>query len=210
MISTLPALAGRTLVVANHLADIAVAVAVAIAARIVFEEIACKWFPSRLNSIAPTDVPDPNLFQRTAALCLRIGLFVFVTAAIVGASWQVWAGSVLFALPTVIGWFGEKLPNLRRLWLLLPSGVPGLAFTLLIASISSTYIGNILGNTPDRAQWSFALLPIPMVLLSFISQFGRHGRDGELKPLKTGKFRYIYRIGGPIVLFATMKLAGFI
>ncbi len=210
MISTLPALAGRTLVVANHLSDIAVAIASAIAARIVLEEVACKWFPARLNVISPTEVPDPNLFQRSAALCLRVGLFVFVTAAIVGSSWQVWVGAILFAIPTLLGWFSDKFPNSRRLWVILPSGVPGLAFTLLIASVSSAFIGTVLGNTPDRAQWSFALLPIPMVLLSLISLFGRHGRNAEEKPLKRDKFRFIYRFGGPVVLLVTMKLAGFI
>ena len=210
MISTLPALAGRTLIVANHLQDVAVAIAAAIAVRIAIEEVAAKWFPGRLNLIAPTEVPEASLIQRGIALSLRIAIFVFVTAAIVGSSWQVWLGSLLFALPTLLGWFGDRFPNSRRLWLILPTGVPGLAFSLLVAAASSTVIGGILGDTPDRAQWSFALMPIPMVAMSFISLFGRHGQDGEEKPLKSPKYRYLYRVLGPIVLLATMKLAGVI
>jgi hypothetical protein len=210
MVSALPALAGRTLVVANHINDVAVAISVAIGVRIIIEEVAAKWFPGRLDAINPTEVPSPGFLQKGIALFMRVAIFVFVTAAIIGASWQVVVGSILFAVPTAISWFSDRFPNSRRLWLILPSGVPGLAFSLLVAAISSNIIGGIIGDTPDRAAMSFALLPIPMVILSFVSLFGRHGEEGEEKPLKKPKFRWIYRLGGPIVLLATMHVAGVI
>jgi hypothetical protein len=40
--------------------------------------------------------------------------------------------------------------------------------------------------------------------------FGREGAEGEDRPIKKPKWRWIYRVGGIVVLAITMKLAGVI
>ena len=208
MISTLPALAGVTLPVANHVNAFSIAVAAATAARVLLEELAARVVPERLDRLHPTEVPDVHHFGRWAALVIRLSVFIFVTAALMGNDWRTWFGSVLFCVPVVLGWYADKFPNYPWLWRILPNGIPGLAFTLLLANFSTWLIGLWLGATPDFALWSFALLPIPMLGLTVLHIIGRHGEEDEVRWIHRPGMVWVYRIGGVVMLIATMKLAG--
>jgi hypothetical protein len=210
MVGTLPALAGRTLQAANHVADFAFYLSAAIVARILFEEIAARAYPARLDVINPTETPTPPFVQKVLSTALRLGVFVFVTAAFMGNTWQVWVGSVIFILPNVLSWIQNRLPNSPLIWQLIPTGLPGLAFSLLVASYTSLGLSHWLGNHPDYSQWSFMLMPIPMFLVGLIGLFGREGRDGEERFIKRKPLRWVYRIGGILVLALTLQLAGVI
>ncbi len=210
MVSTLPALAGRTLSAANHVADFAFFLSIAVVFRILLEELATRSFAQRLDRINPTEVLETSQLQKVLSTLLRLGVFIFVTAAFMGNTWQVWLGSILFILPNVFSWFEDRLPNSPLLWKIIPTGLPGLAFSLLVASYSSLFLSQWLGDLPDFAQWSFLLLPIPMFLVGVIGLFGREGKDGEERPLKTPRWRYVYRLGGIAMLVFTAQLAGVI
>jgi hypothetical protein len=208
MVSTLPALAGLTLPVANHVADFAVFTAMAMAARVLLEEFVARTFPLRLGKLHPEELPAPPMQQKFAALLVRLALFVFVAGALMGNTWQTWVGSFLFILPTLLGWYSHRLPNLPALWRILPSGIPGLALSLIIASSTTAEVGAWLGASPDLAQWSFVILPIPMLLLSILGLFGRHGAEGEERFIKHPKLKTVYRAGGIVMLLITLRLAG--
>jgi hypothetical protein len=210
MIATLPALAGSTLAVANHVNDFAIAVAIAIAIRVFGEEGVARYFPDRLNTLHPTEVTDSHKAQRWVSVALRLGIFIFVTAALMGNDWRTWVGSALFVAPTIIGWYREKFPNVPWLWRVLPNGVPGLALTLVVASLTTQSIAAIFGATPDLPLWSFALLPIPMLILSVLHMIGRHGLPDEVRWIRRPGLVWLYRIGGIVMLLITMKLAGVI
>ena len=209
VISTLPALAKLTMPAANHVTDFALAAAAAMFVRIILEEVSSRFYPARLNFINPTNVADPSVAQKYIALSIRLFLFIFVSAALMGNTWQTWVGSALFILPTVLGWYSDRLPNFPRLWAFLPAGIPGLALSLVIASSTTALVGGVLGASPELAQWSFVLLPIPLLLLSILGLFGRQGETPDAdRPLKTHKWRWVYRIGGIVMLFVTLRLAG--
>lgn len=213
MVSGLPALAGLTLDTANHVSDFVVFIAVAVFARVALEEFAARAFPARLNKINPDEIPDPSNIQKAIVLVIKYFLWVFIGGALIGPSWQVWVGSALFVFPAVVGWYTDKFPNSPRIWRLLPTGIPGLAFTLLVASATSATVGAVLGQNPALGQWSFVILPIPMLAITVLGWFGRHGAvdaNGveEVRPGKRNK--WLYRIGGVIVMFLTLKLAGVI
>jgi hypothetical protein len=210
MIATLPALAGTTLSVANHVNDFAIVVACSIALRLGIEEVVARVFPERLNVLHPTEVNDTHPMQRWISVALRLSVFIFVTAALMGNDWRTWLGSALFVVPTIIGWYSHKFPNYPLLWRILPSGVPGLAFTLVVASITTQIVAAWFGATPDLVLWSFALLPIPMLALSVLHILGREGLDGEVRWIKRPGLKWVYRIGGIVMLLITMKLAGVI
>lgn len=210
LVATLPALAGKTLSAANHVSDFAFFLSIAIVIRILLEELAARSFAARLDKINPTEVTETSQLQKVISTLVRLGLFVFVTAAFMGNTWQVWVGSLLFILPNVFSWFEDKLPNSPLIWKLIPQGIPGLAFGLLVASYSSVIIGQWLGDISDFAQWSFLLLPIPMFIVGLIGLFGREGRDGEERPIMKPRYRYLYRLGGILMLVFTASLAGVI
>ena len=210
MVSTLPALAGKTLQAANHVADFGFYLSIAIVIRILFEEIAARAFPSRLDKINPTETPSPRLIQKVLSTALRLGIFIFVTAAFMGNTWQVWVGSLIFILPNVLSWIADRLPNYPLIWRIIPTGLPALAFSLFVAGYTSIALANWLGDHPDYSQYSFMLMPIPMFLVGLIGLFGREGKPGEERFIKRPGLRWIYRIGGILVLALTMRLAGVI
>jgi uncharacterized membrane protein YfcA len=90
----------------------------------------------------------------------------------------------------------------------LPQGVPGLALTLIVSSVSGSIIGSWLEGNPEYPQYLFMLLPIPVFLLGLIGMFGREGNEDEERPIMAHKWRWVYRIGGIGMLALTMNLAG--
>ena len=209
MVSGLPALAGLTLAVANHVQDFALAIAAAALVRVGLEEFAARYYPARLNRINPDHLPEPPMIQMVVSLAIKYAVWIAVGGALIGEGWQLWVGSALFLVPTVIGWFQDKFPNYPAIWRILPSGVPGLALSLIVATVTTAVTGAILGAVPALASWSFVILPLPLLALSLLGMFGRHGRDeDELKPAQRNV--WVYRIGGVLMLVVTLKLAGVI
>jgi hypothetical protein len=210
MVATLPALGGRTLVVANYASEFSIALAIAIAIRILLEELAARGFSKRLDTINPTEVPGTSQIQKYISTTMRLLIFVFVTAAFMGNVWQVWVGSFIFILPNILSWFQDKFPNFPVLWRVLPQGVPGLALTLIVSSFSAGIISGWLEGNPEYPQYLFMLLPIPVFLLGLLGMFGREGKEDEERPIMNPKLRWVYRIGGIGMLVWTMQLAGVI
>jgi hypothetical protein len=209
MVSSLPALAGLTLPVANHVLDFALAISLAALLRVWFEEAAARLFPARLDAINPTEIPEPGLLQKIIVLGIKYLIWVIIGGALIGPSWQVFAGSALFLFPTVLGWFADRFPNSPRLWKLLPSGLPGLVTSLVVASGTSAVVAAIFGVVPTLAQWSFLIIPMPMLVLSILGLFGRHGaNEDDEKPAKA--HIWVYRLGGLVMFIITLKLTGII
>jgi hypothetical protein len=54
---------------------------------------------------------------------------------------------------------------------------------------------------------------MPLLILSLLGMFGRHGRvnrHGEEEDRPVKNFKWVYRIGGLLMLVITLKLAGVI
>jgi hypothetical protein len=209
MVSVLPAVTGLTVNAANHVLDFGIWVAAFAVLRVILEEVVARYYPQRLDRINPTHIPDSPLAQKLVALGARYALWVLFTGALIGNSWQSWVGSALFILPTVIGWFQDRFPNVPWLWRILPSGIPGLAFSIVLASFTTAIVGAFLGVNKEFAEWAFVLLPLPMLLISILTMFGRFGRtEDEERPIK--KVVWLYRVGGVVMLLLTLRLVGII
>lgn len=208
MVSVLPAVTGFTSAAANHVADFGLAIAAAAAIRVALEEFAARYYPARLNIINPTLIPDPPLTQRAVALAVKYGIWVLISGALIGPGWQTWVGSALFLLPTILSWYADRFPNVPWLWRVLPSGVPGLAFSILVAATTTSIVSSITGANPELAQWNFVLLPMPLLVISLLGMFGREGSAGEEKPSK--KNVWVYRLGGIVMFMFTLRLVGII
>lgn len=207
MVSMLPAIFGATLAVANHVNDFAIAVAAAAFIRVILEEFSARYFPERLNRVNPDEIPEPPLVQKVISLVVKYSIWVFISGALLGVSWQIWVGSALFLMPTIVSWFSDKLPNIPSLWRVWPTGIPGLVANLAISGATTTTVSILLGSTPDYAKWSFLLLGLPALVFSLVGQLARHGeRPDEIKPVK--RFGLLYRVGGVLLLMVTLKLTG--
>ena len=81
---------------------------------------------------------------------------------------------------------------------------------MLVASATTSAVGMWFGTSPDLALWSFAILPIPMLALALLGMFGRDGVEDEVRFIRRPGLKWIYRIGGIVMLVVTMNLAGVI
>jgi hypothetical protein len=210
MIEALPALAGVKLPLAESANMIASVVAVSLVARVLLEEFTSRFYPGRLNYIHPSDVPSSSNLQKSIALAMRAFIFWFVAGAFIGTSWHLYVGTALFIAPSYLGLLQDKFPNYPRLYQILPSGLPGLAFTLLVASYSLAGLTALLGETPDLAKMAFVLLPIPSVILSVLGMLGREPAEGDVRWYERDHLTWLYRIGGIAVFIYTLQLTGII
>jgi hypothetical protein len=88
----------------------------------------------------------------------------------------------------------------------MPTGLPGIALNLFMATASAAGLALLLGATPAMAKYSFLVMPLPLLVPGLLRLFGRHGDPGAVRPSK--KIRFVYRVGGIIVYLLTLKLAG--
>lgn len=206
-VSSLPAIAGKTLVVANHVVDFAIAVALAAVVRVLIEALIAR---TNVELLEENVVTHTSWAQRVISLLLRFGLFTLVAGAIFGYNGYVLVGSLLFVLPTALQWFSHKLPNFVWLWKLLPTGLPGLNLVLVIAGLTSAWAASTFSGE-FAASLTFMVLPIPLLALAVIKLFGRHGESAEAeRPVLKPGMVWVYRIGGIIMFVLSLKLMGLV
>ena len=210
MIDAMPALAGVALEVSEQSTKVAIGVAVALAGRVVAEELVAQVFPQRLNVINPTEIPSSSNLQKSIALGLRALVFLFISSAFIGTSWHVYVGTLLFIIPSYLGLIEDKFPVVPALYPIQPRGIPGLAFSLWLATAAVALLTAMLGATASLAQMAFVLLPLPSLVMSILGLLGREPAEGYVDVLKRPRFTWVYRIGGIFVLLLTLRLAGLV
>ena len=206
-VSVLPAVSGLTMPIANHVLGFGLLAAFAAALRVWLEEIAVKGYPQRLAANNPASLPEPFLAQKVFRLIFSYFVWVLITGAIIGPVWQTWVGSIFFLLPAVLGLVAQHFPNAHWLWRLIPSGVPGLAFGVILSLITAMSLLAIAGANPGFAQWVIVILPLPGLTLSILGMFAKHGKTvDEVRWSKRNP--WVYRIGGVVMLIITLRLMG--
>jgi hypothetical protein len=178
IVLALPGLRGMDLPIAEHADTAAFCVLAALAVRLAAETIASHLYPMRLDVAEAGDVPQPGLLQRLGASALRTVIFVFFAYIVVGTSWQLWVGAVLFVAPQILAVYEGRLPNSAGLFRALPKGLVRLVLMLFVA----TAVGALLLRTMDEHSDtfladSFVILALPGFLLSLLSLFGRTGHQ---------------------------------
>jgi len=115
-------------------------------------------------------------------------------------------GTALFLAPSFLSLFSDRLPNSTFLWRVLPEGLPGMALNLALGSAAAIALAFFGGATPEVAKYTFVLMPLPIMAIGILKEFGRHGGPGEKRPGK--KNVWLYRVGGLVMFVVTLKLAG--
>jgi hypothetical protein len=138
---------------------------------------------------------------------MRSLIFCFVASAFIGTTWHLYVGTLIFALPSYLGLMQDLLPNYPKLYQLLPAGMPGLAFALLISAGALAVLISVFGETPDLAQVGFVLLPIPSAILGVLGMFGREAAPDDVRWYQRESLTWLYRIGGIVIFVVTLQLA---
>ena len=191
--------------------SVAILVIVVMLVKLVIEECATRWFPARLASVSPPDVPEPSTVRRSVTILSKVSVYLFIVSAILGNVWQLWVAAVMFALPQVLNLFSDRVPNSPLVWRLVPLGVPSLVMYFLVGTYSAIWIESWLGETPDYARTSFVAMLAPFTLVGILYVVGREPNEDEVRWCYRPRFRWVYRLGGIVVLvFAFSQHMGWV
>lgn len=203
LIGALNALAGVQLVITFHATDIAYWTSLFVFIRLILEDFATYHYPMRLNKTAG-EMKEVDTIHKVIALELKIFLFVFIAMPFVGFNIKLLLGTILFALPTVIGLtFEDRLPKIPILHRILPSGAFKLVAMVFIGTIAASWIQGLFSNPRTFLAWSFVVLAIPGLVLSFLGKMADSPkRDWKVSPLGN----IAYRILGIIVFLLIVQI----
>jgi hypothetical protein len=206
VVNIIPILAGLELPVEEVANVLPVLIAVAMVARVLLEEFAGRFFPARVAYVQPDALPTPPMAQLLISTALRGITFAFLAAALIGATWHLYVGALLFLLPNILGLFQNKYPNSSLLFHLLPKGLLNLSLSLWLGGVTLILITGIFGATPALAQIGFVLLPLPTLTLSLLKLFGRKGKDGEERYFESASMVWVYRAGTVLSVYLAAEL----
>ena len=205
IIRALPALTGLTLPAANYVLTFQVYATIAIAARIMVEDVAARFFPSRMDLLTPDVIPGPPVAQILSAQVLRFVFYVFIASAFMGFGPVVWGAALLFMVPNILGFFSDKLPNFRVLWRFLPTGLAGLAMILGLEIVLENSLGAFLGDHPDFSIiFVFCLLGL-IIVMSTLAMMGREGGPREEHWTESKRFALGRRLGAVLVFVLLLQ-----
>jgi hypothetical protein len=177
MTSALSGLSGVELPLNRDVHSIVLAVLIFVAVRIVIETIVAHHFPGRLAAVRHEGRLESGRLQKLVSLVAQIVVFVFVSSAILGASWALYVGTVVFFTPVVLGFFEERFPKSDVVARWKPNGI--LTWTLIICT--GVLLGELIKHTIHNdhlvEQVGFILLPVPVLIFWSIELFEEKEKD---------------------------------
>jgi hypothetical protein len=206
IVGMLPILAGVALPVEELSKVLPIAVAIGMVTRVSLEEIAGRYFPNRVAHVHVDNLPVAPLWQILISNLLRAVTFGFISIALVGVSWHLLVGAVMFVLPNFLSLFQNHLPNSKFLYHVIPKGLTNLCVTLWLGQISLMAITGIFQETPELAKIGFVLLPIPGLIISILKLFARKGYETKPKFLQSNAMTWVSRAGTIGMVYAAAEL----
>lgn len=203
LIGAMNALAGVQLVISFHAKEIAYWTAIFVFVRMLLEDFATYSYPVRLNQTLG-EIKEPDTVHKIIALELKIFLFVELAMPFVGYNIKLLLGTILFALPTIIGLTVEdKLPKFHILHRLLPAGAFKLVAMVFIGTITAGWIEGMFADTRTFLAWSFVVLAIPGLILSILNKMSA---DPEKDWKTSPRGNTAYRVLGIIVFLLIIQI----
>ena len=199
MVTALGSLAGVELPIVESADELGLVALAAVVARLLLEETSVRLYPRRLSQLEPAEIPEPPVAQQLVSIAARCAVFVFVCEAFMGTCWQLWAGTVMFAIPHLVQIRASAIPNSPALFRLAPTRVVAIVGMLALGALCAVVAGDLFDEPADLVRNSFVLLSIPGFVLGILEDIGREGQPRvRTWPL---------RIAGSFVVVAGVYLA---
>jgi hypothetical protein len=195
VLRALPALTGLAVPAADYVFEVQVIATIAIAVRILLEDLAARFYPSRMDDLTPDTLPEPFRFQPALVMVFRYLFYVFIASAFMGFGVVVLIASALFLVPNLLGLITDKLPRVEFLTKWLPTGLPAIAMILGLEIVLENTLSTFFGDRPDFSTiFIFGLL----ALIIFLTVLGMLARPEPNQPhwLQAPNKQAIYRVGG--------------
>lgn len=186
---------------------IGLVVVIAMIVRVTIDEVANRWFSERLARYSKTSNEEATKLHKTIALLIKGSLFAFVSVALVGNVWQLYAAAAMLTVPHLLGMFFGGIKNQPKLWQVIPSGLPKLMVELALGALVVIGIGQIFEPGVEMARWGFMLAVVPVFLIDVLKLFGRKAHPGDTRWYLRPKFKApFYRVLALMVFAVTLEL----
>ena len=196
LVGALPGLSKLDLPIVDHANQIGLIAGVAVAIRLLIEEIAWYLYPVRLAKLT-VELKKPGLVQEIRAILFKTGIFYLLAEPFIGFNNYLLAGCGVFILPQILGLFSHKFPKANILDQIIPRGAFRIVFFSFVSIFAVSYLKTLDLTPGDFILTSFVFLPLPALAFAFIDMFsGKRPFDITKNP----KFRYLYRFFGLIIL----------
>ena len=196
LVGALPGLSKLTLPIVDHANQIGLIAGVAVAIRLLIEEIAWYLYPVRLAKLT-VELKKPGLVQEMRAIIFKTGIFYLLAEPFIGFNKYLLAGCGVFILPQLLGLVSHKFPKANILDQIIPRGAFRIVFFSFVSILAVSYLKTLDLTPGDFILTSFVFLPLPALVFAFIDMFaGKRPFDIT----KNQKFRYLYRFFGVIIL----------
>ena len=178
---------------ANKIAFFAVAFLII---RMLLEEIATYAYPVRLYQLHQSSkAEDVFTSHPVFSLIFKAALFNLTAELFIGNSLELWFGTALFVLPSVIERYTQYVPEAAFKGKFLPTG----AVKTVIMIFIGTYFANVLANQIDDPytylRSAFIVLTIPSVIIGAMYAMANSEKDYSSWQ-RTVITRYSYRLLG--------------
>ena len=196
LVGALPGLSKLELPIVDHANQIGLIAGIAVAIRLLIEEIAWYLYPVRLAKLT-VELKKPGLVQEIRAILFKTGIFYLLAEPFIGFNNYLLAGCGVFILPQILGLFSHKFPKANILDQIIPRGAFRIVFFSFVSIFAVSYLKTLDLTPGDFILTSFVFLPLPALAFAFIDMFsGKRPFDITKNP----KFRYLYRFFGLIIL----------
>jgi hypothetical protein len=196
LVEALPGLSKLTLPIVDHSGQIGVIAGLAVASRLLIEEIAWYLYPARLAKLSTT-LKKPGLIQELRSIAFKTGIFYLLAEPFIGFNEYLLAGCGVFILPQILGLISDKFPKVNILDQIVPRGAFRIVFFSFLSIFAVSYLKTLELSPSDFILTSFVFLPLPVLVFALIDMFsGQRPFDITKNP----KFRFFYRTLGLIIL----------
>jgi len=196
LVGALPGLSKLELPIVDHANQIGLIAGIAVAIRLLIEEIAWYLYPVRLAKLT-VELKKPGLVQEIRAILFKTGIFYLLAEPFIGFNKYLLAGCGVFILPQLLGLVSHKFTKANILDQIIPRGAFRIVCFSFVSIFAVSYLKTLDLTPGDFILTSFVFLPLPALAFAFIDMFaGKRPFDIT----KNRKFRYIYRFLGLVIL----------
>ncbi len=196
LVEALPGLSRLNLPIVEHAGQIGVIAGVAVAIRLLLEEVAWYLYPARLAKLT-TELKKPGLVQEMRSILFKTGIFYLLAEPFIGFNKYLLVGCGVFILPQLLGLISHKFPKVDILDQIIPRGAFRIVLLSFISIFAVSYLKTLDLTPSDFILTSFVFLPLPALAFVLIDMFaGQRPFDITKNP----RFRYAYRSLGLIIL----------
>ena len=196
LVAALPGLSKLELPIVGHANQIGLVAGVAVAIRLLIEEVAWYFYPVRLAKLT-AELKKPGLIQEIRAIIFKTGIFYLLAEPFIGFNKYLLAGCGVFILPLLLGLVSHKFPKADILDQIIPRGAFKIVFFSFVSIFAVSYLKTLDLSPSDFILTSFVFLPLPVITFALIDMFAG-SRPFDIT--KNPRFRYAYRIFGLLIL----------